>query len=108
MIATLQERAMSIERRIHPRLTGPFDGSWDGTSGMRTCRITDLSAGGCFIDAVAAPASGSTIAVLVNFEDESFLVPAAVVYVDRIQGFAVQFLPDEVTTRLGVAIRRRI
>jgi hypothetical protein len=99
---------MSNDRREHSRLTGPFDGSWDGTSGMRTCRITDLSASGCFIDAIASPDAGATINVLVNFDGQSYLIPAAVAYVDRVQGFAVRFLDADTTTRLAAAVTARL
>ena len=52
---------MSSERRIFKRLAGPFEGGWDGASGMRECRVTDLSQGGCFIDAYASNPVGARI-----------------------------------------------
>ncbi|MGE0359988.1 MAG: PilZ domain-containing protein [Vicinamibacterales bacterium] len=86
---------MANERRGNARLVGPFEGSWDGASGMRDCRITDLSVGGCFIDAYASQPVGAKIGVEVKVRDQRFRLPAQVVYVDRVQGFAVKFLePD--------------
>jgi hypothetical protein len=83
---------MANERRGTARLPGPFEGSWDGASGMRDCRITDLSAGGCFIDAYASQPVGATITVELKVHGQQFRLPAQVVYADRIQGFAVKFL----------------
>ena len=99
---------MSNERRHHARLTGPFDGSWDGTSGMRMCRITDLSASGCFIDAMASPEVGTTVNVVVTFEGQPFNIPSTVAYVDRIQGFAVRFRPSDTTEKLASMVNARL
>ena len=97
---------MANERRGAARLVGPFEGSWDGASGMRDCRITDLSVGGCFIDAYASQPVGAKIGIELKLHGQSFRLPAQVVYVDRIQGFAVKFLdPDSPASRsLGEAI----
>jgi len=99
---------MSNERRHHARLTGPFDGSWDGTSGMRTCRVTDLSASGCFIDAMASPDVGTAVNVVVNFDGQPFTLPAVVAYVDRIQGFAVRFQPSDSAEQLATLVNARL
>ena len=98
----------NANRRAHERLKGPFDGSWDGSSGMRTCRITDLSAGGCFIDAMASPEAGSNINVSIELDGRKFVLPATVVYVDRVQGFAVSFKPNEPAEALAALINQRL
>jgi hypothetical protein len=90
---------MANERRSMGRLAGPFEGSWDGASGKRACRITDLSAGGCFIDAYASQPIGSRLNVSLTLQDQSFRLPAEVVYVDRVQGFAVKFLDVDAATQ---------
>jgi hypothetical protein len=95
-------------RRYHERLQGPFDGRWDGASGMRACRITDLSAGGCFIDAMASPEVGTATEVSVSIGDRTYTVPATVAYVDRIQGFAVRFHASEQTAELALAVKARL
>jgi hypothetical protein len=94
---------MANERRSTPRLVGPFEGSWDGASGMRECRITDLSVGGCFIDAYASQPVGAKIGVEVKVRDQRFRLPAQVVYVDRVQGFAVKFLEPDSAAGQGLA-----
>jgi Tfp pilus assembly protein PilZ len=98
----------NADRRNHERLKGPFDGSWDGSSGMRTCRITDLSAGGCFIDALASAEVGSQTNIVIELDGQKFIVPARVAYLDRVQGFAVRFEPGEPTDVLAQAVKARL
>lgn len=95
-------------RRYHERLRGPFDGRWDGSSGIRPCRITDLSAGGCFVDAMAKPEVGSTTQISIELDGRTFTVPATVAYVDSVQGFAVQFRASEQTAELSLAVKARL
>ena len=85
---------MKNERRSFTRLAGPYEGSWDGASGRRECRITDLSPGGCFIDAYASNPVGAKITTDITLSGQSFRLRSEVVYVDRVQGFAVRFLDD--------------
>ena len=92
---------MMEERRRHRRVTGPFDGSWDGSAGARDCRITDLSAGGCFIDAFGVQQAGTEVTITVAVAGQRFTLPGTVVYVDRVQGFGVQFTESEVTKQLA-------
>ncbi len=85
---------MTKERRSSKRLSGTFEGGWDGASGLRDCRITDLSAGGCFIDAYASNPVGTRVTIVVRLSEQEFRLNSEVVYVDRVQGFAVRFLDD--------------
>jgi hypothetical protein len=95
---------MSAERRQFSRLPGPYDGSWNGASGNRDCRITDLSPGGCFIDSFATPEIGASIMVTLTFGASLFTVPARVVYLDRIQGFGVRFEESDHARALAYAM----
>jgi hypothetical protein len=90
---------MANERRGAARLVGPFEGSWDGASGRRECRITDLSVGGCFIDTLATQPVGARIRVELTLRGRAFQLPGEVVYVDRVQGFAVKFLDEDAPER---------
>lgn len=90
---------MANERRSFTRLAGPYDGSWDGASGMRDCRITDLSPGGCFIDAYASQPVGARIVTEIRLAGQVFRMPAEVAYVDRVQGFAVRFIDKDAAVR---------
>lgn len=85
---------MTKERRSFKRLPGPYDGGWDGASGMRDCRITDLSVGGCFLDVYASSPVGAAITTEITLAGQSFRLRSEVVYVDRVQGFAVRFDDD--------------
>lgn len=86
---------MPSERRSYKRLTGPFEGGWDGASGMRECRVTDLSQGGCFIDAYASNPVGAVINTEIKVGGQQFTLRSEVVYVDRVQGFAVRFRDND-------------
>lgn len=86
---------MSSERRSNKRLMGPFEGGWDGASGMRECRITDLSRGGCFIDAYASNPVGARITTRLKVGGREYQLRSEVVYVDRVQGFAVKFRDND-------------
>lgn len=86
---------MSDERRRYPRLPGPYDGGWDGASGLRECRITDLNPGGCFVDAYASNPVGTRLVTEVRVNGQTYRLASEVVYVDRVQGFAVRFLETD-------------
>ncbi len=86
---------MSSERRVYKRLVGPFEGGWDGASGTRVCRITDVSRGGCFIDAYASNPMGARLTTRIKLGGQTFHLQSEVVYVDRVQGFAVRFLDND-------------
>lgn len=83
---------MGDERRRFPRLAGPYDGGWDGASGLRECRITDLNPGGCFVDAYASNPVGTRLVTEVRLGGQTFRFTSEVVFVDRVQGFGVRFL----------------
>lgn len=85
---------MVDERRQHPRVARPFEGTWKGASGMTRCRIADISIGGCFVQTLAMPTAGETTVVTIAFgESHSLMFTGTVVYVDPGMGFAVQFKP---------------
>ena len=86
---------MTSERRGAKRLPGPFDGGWNGESGTRECRITDLSAGGCFIDSLSASDVGGRVTVDVRLANQAITLHADVVYIDKVQGFAVRFVDND-------------
>lgn len=91
---------MQQERRKYPRVQVPLDGAYsDGTGwGRKGVRIVDLSQGGCFIDAQSPPPIGTALVVEMTVNETALTLPGQVVYVDRVQGFAVQFTNVEPTT----------
>lgn len=85
---------MNEDRRLHPRIQHPFEGSWSGTSGATRCRVGDISLGGCFVESLAAPNVGDSTTVTVTFGDQhSMSFAGKVVYVEQPMGFAVKFNP---------------
>ncbi len=44
---------------------------------------------------MASPEVGSSIYVSIQLDGRTFVVPATVAYVDRVQGFGVRFTPSE-------------
>ena len=53
------------ERRSKPRLGVSLDAVWDGdTGGKHSARVTDLSEGGCYLDAVGEVRTGEIVAFL--------------------------------------------
>jgi PilZ domain len=95
---------MTQERRQYARQPGPFDGSWNATSGQHACRITHLSPSGCFVDSPYAPPPGTPLTVTVLLGDTRFTVPAQVVYLDPEQGFGARFLSSDQTRALAYAM----
>jgi hypothetical protein len=81
---------MGDERRRHLRISGPFEGSCD-VVGARDVRIVDLSYGGCFIDVMTKARPGDKVNVELRVLGRQLKVRGEVVYVDRVQGFAVMF-----------------
>jgi hypothetical protein len=82
------------EHRRFPRLQRPFDGTWRGASGLANGRIIDLSLGGCFVQSLAAPATGEETEVTIRFaSNHAVQFSGRVVYVERGIGFAVEFEP---------------
>lgn len=89
---------MNGERRKHPRVARPLEGSFSGASGAATCRISDISLGGCFIQSLAKPKPGEPISVSVRLGGQAMTFHGVVVYVETSMGFAVQFKDVEVKT----------
>ncbi|HKV99596.1 MAG TPA: PilZ domain-containing protein [Vicinamibacterales bacterium] len=83
---------MNQERRQHKRVTRPFEGSWRGASGGSSCRISDVSLGGCFVQTLATPSAGDETHVTITFgKDLSMTFVGKVAYVEPKMGFAVKF-----------------
>jgi Tfp pilus assembly protein PilZ len=95
---------MTENRRLHRRITGPYDGNWDGSAGARDCRVTDLSVAGCFIDSFSRPEMGGEVIITVGLAGRSFTLPGKVVHVDPVQGFGVQFTESDATRQLATVL----
>lgn len=98
---------MSQERRKHRRFACPLDGSWRGGSGGATCRIADISLGGCFVQTLSSPVPGErTVVTIAGLDGQPLSLPGVVIYPERGLGFAVRFVdvPPEAKARLEALI----
>ena len=97
------------ERRSRPRLSVSLDAVWDGdTEGKHSARVTDLSDGGCYLDAVGEVRTGEIVAFRVLLPDDDWLYLEGEVKHHRHGfGFGVQFvdLNEEQTQNLMVLLR---
>lgn len=84
------------DRRSKPRLSVSLDAVWDGTTGNHPARITNLSAGGCYLDTVGETMRGEVVAFRVSLPDGDWLYLEGEVrhYAPRI-GFGVRFIDLE-------------
>lgn len=88
----LRSGTVNQERRQHKRVARPFEGSWRGSSGASSCRISDVSLGGCFVQTLATPTAGDETLVTITFgKDLSMTFVGKVAYVEPQMGFAVKF-----------------
>ena len=63
------------------------------TSGRRTARISDISAGGCYIDTIVQATVGDTVTIHISATDGSSLpFDGRIAYVLEGFGFGVEFL----------------
>jgi hypothetical protein len=97
------------DRRQHPRIASPLDGTWRGASGALLCRVGDVSLGGCFVYSMAQPAVGEDTDVTMTLgESLSITVGGRVVSVEPTIGFGVQFtrLSADELDRLSEILQR--
>ena len=97
------------ERRAHPRIKGPFEGWWDGSS-RQAGRLVDLSMGGCFVESVQFPSKGQIVVISITVQGGEINVPAEVLYSEVNQGFAVRFvdMPEGVADLLRKELDRKL
>lgn len=86
---------MAAERRQHPRIQGPFDATCQGASCHCDARVVDISLGGCFVDVMLQPHVGDRIWVEVRIHGRAERLLGQVVYLDRVQGFAMKFVDND-------------
>jgi PilZ domain len=94
------------ERREHRRLAQPFEARWEGASGSGQCRLSDLSVGGCFVQAMAQPAVGERTKVTIAAGPQTLTIAGRVVAVERGLGFSMQF--DAATDDATAEVRRHL
>jgi hypothetical protein len=85
------------ERRSEDRFTVSLGAVWDG-GGSRPARITDLSEGGCFVDAIGEAYIGEPLMLRVKLPDGTWLeLNGEIAHQMQPVGFGVRFvnLSDE-------------
>jgi hypothetical protein len=81
------------ERRAKPRLSVSLEAVWDGSSGNHPARITNLSAGGCYLDTVGETLKGEVVCFRVLMPDDDWLYLEGEVRHHAVgKGFGVQFI----------------
>jgi PilZ domain len=66
---------------------------FEGSSGKRQARISDLSLGGCFVDSIVTIRAGEMISLKIkDLEDVWYELRGEVVYIFEGCGFGVRFL----------------
>ncbi len=103
---------MTNERRVHPRVRGPFEGRWQrvsrhDSSVTRSSRIADLSVGGCFLEARELLPSGTRVRLQLDLPLAGWTwLSSQVVHTHPNSGFGVRFV--DLTTRDQEALARAV
>jgi PilZ domain len=94
---------MPTERRRFRRISHHFEGTWPGASGITSCRIADISLGGCFVHSLSTPSKGDATSVTIRIGPHQLTFEGVVAYVEPRMGFALQFneIPSDDLQELG-------
>ena len=85
---------MPSDSRKYIRIAKPVEALWRGASGGSSkCRITDISWGGCFIQALAQPAIRERTEVVATIGEREIALTGSVVYLEPPIGFSIEFDP---------------
>ena len=85
---------MSHDHRKYIRIAKPVDATWQGASGGdSSCRIADISWGGCFIQARAQPAIRERTEIVATIGGRDITLTGVVVYLEPPIGFSMEFDP---------------
>ena len=94
------------DRRIHPRVSGPFEGTWMTDTGEVAVSLSDLSEGGCFVEHTGEMQPGEQLPLWIRLpHHDQVLVAGEVLSSDSGLGWAVRFINLEDDQRL---ILRRV
>jgi hypothetical protein len=81
------------ERRAEARIAVCLDASWDDAVATSSSRITDQSAGGCYIDSISEAVVGQIASLGVLMPDKKWLrLKGAVTHQTPRLGFGVRFV----------------
>ena len=80
------------DRRQQPRIAVALQGHWDSREGTHACRITNLSRGGCYVEADVLPPKGAVIRLVIDLSAVTSLTTQAEVMHERPSGIGVHFV----------------
>ena len=97
------------ERRAHPRISGPFEGSWEG-AGRQVGRVVELSVSGCFLETMTTPAAGLIVDVSISLTGGRVTLRGRVISAEPNLGFSVLFVdvPEEAAELLSREVASRL
>lgn len=82
-----------LERRVAERVSVSLEAIWEGMSGRRESRITDLSLHGCFLESCAQTSVGEQIRFLLKTPTDRWLeLTGEVAFYQPMVGFGMKFL----------------
>ena len=94
------------DRRIHTRVSGPFEGRWLTGTGEVAVTLSDLSEGGCFVEHTGGMHPGKRLSLRIRVpHHDQVLVAGEVLSTNPELGWAVRFINLEDNQRL---ILRRV
>ena len=80
------------ERRVARRVNVSLEAIWEGMSGRREARVTDLSLHGCFLESCAQAPVGEQIRFLLKTPTERWLeLTGEVAFYQPMVGFGMKF-----------------
>jgi hypothetical protein len=96
------------QTRRYPRWPVSIDCEVEGASGRSTMRLSELSAGGCYVDTRTMFAEGTPITIKAMFPAAELTFTGRVLYVQPEYGFGVGFdpLPDATREQLEEFLRQ--
>lgn len=81
------------ERRVAERVNVSLEAIWEGMSGRREARVTDLSLHGCFLESCAQTSVGEQIRFLLKTPTERWLeLTGEVAFYQPMVGFGMKFI----------------
>ena len=97
------------DRRAHPRISGPFEGSWEG-AGREAGRVVELSVSGCFLETMTTPAAGLIVDVSITLTGGRVTLRGQVISAEPNLGFSVNFVdvPAEAAELLSREVAGRL
>ena len=80
------------EKRRADRIAVVLEATWDGGSGLREARVSDIAPGGCFVDTIGQAALGEVVHINVRLPSGDWLtLSGIVVHLNLHMGFGISF-----------------